>query len=105
MGFLAPAFLLGLLALAVPVLIHLVHRERRETKPFPSLRFLKRVPHRSVRRRRIRQWLLLSLRSAALALHALAFAEPVLESAGRARAVTGGAMARVVLVDRSYSMG
>jgi hypothetical protein len=105
MGFLAPAFLLGLLALAVPVLIHLVHRERRETKPFPSLMFLKRVPHRSVRRRRIRQWLLLSLRSAALALLALAFAEPVLESAGRARAVTGGAVARVVLVDRSYSMG
>jgi hypothetical protein len=105
MGFLAPAFLLGLLALAVPVLIHLVHRERRETKPFPSLMFLKRVPHRSVRRRRIRQWLLLALRSAALAFLALAFAEPVLESAGRARAVTGGAVARVVLVDRSYSMG
>ena len=105
MGFLAPAFLLGLLALAVPLLIHLVHRERRETKPFPSLMFLKRVPHRSVRRRRIRQWLLLSLRSAALALLALAFAEPVLKSAGRARAVTGGAVARVVLVDRSYSMG
>ncbi|MFI5170391.1 MAG: BatA domain-containing protein [Vicinamibacterales bacterium] len=105
MGFLAPAFLLGLLALAVPVLIHLVHRERRETKPFPSLMFLKRVPHRSVRRRRIRQWLLLALRSAALAFLALAFAEPVLESAGRARALTGGAVARVVLVDRSYSMG
>jgi hypothetical protein len=105
MGFLAPAFLLGLLALAVPVLIHMVHRERRETKPFPSLMFLKRVPHRSVRRRRIRQWLLLALRSAALAFLALAFAEPVLESAGRARAVTGGAVARVVLVDRSYSMG
>jgi hypothetical protein len=105
MGFLAPAFLLGLLAIAVPVLVHLAHRERRETRAFPSLMFLKRVPHRSVRRRRIRQWLLLALRGAALGLLALAFAEPVLQGAGRRRAVTGGAAARVVLVDRSYSMG
>ena len=105
MRFLAPAFLLGMLALAVPVLIHLAHRERRETKAFPSLMFLRRVPHRSVRRRRIRQWLLLSLRCAALALLAFAFAQPVLESRARARAASGGATARVVLVDRSYSMG
>ena len=105
MRFLAPAFLLGVLALAVPVLIHLAHRERRETKAFPSLMFLRRVPHRSVRRRRIRQWLLLSLRCAALALLAVAFAQPVIESANPVRAAAGGATARVVLVDRSYSMG
>lgn len=105
MGFLAPAFLLGLLALLVPVLLHLVHRERRETKAFPSLMFLRRVPHRSVRRRRIRQWLLLSLRCTALVLLAVAFAQPVLDSAARPGGAAGGAVARVVLVDRSYSMG
>jgi len=105
MGFLAPAFLFGLLALSVPVLIHLVHRERRQTKAFPSLMFLRRVPHRSVRRRKIRQWLLLTLRCAALALLAVAFAQPVLRSASRPTAVGGGATARVVLLDRSYSMG
>jgi hypothetical protein len=58
-----------------------------------------------VRRRRIRQWLLLSLRCAALALLAFAFARPVLDNASRVRAASGGAAARVVLVDRSYSMG
>jgi hypothetical protein len=67
--------------------------------------FLRRVPHRSVRRRRIRQWLLLGLRCAALALLALAFAQPVLERANPLRAASGGATARVVLIDRSYSMG
>jgi hypothetical protein len=105
MAFLAPAFLLGLLALSVPVLLHLVHRERRQTKVFPSLMFLRRVPHRSVRRRRIRQWLLLTLRCAALALLAVAFAQPVLKSADRPVSAVGGATARVILVDRSYSMG
>ena len=105
MGFLAPAFLLGLLALSVPVLIHLVHRERRQTLVFPSLMFLRRVPHRSVRRRRIRQWLLLALRCAALALLAVAFAHPVLRGNDRAAPAAGGARATVVLVDRSYSMG
>jgi hypothetical protein len=105
MGFLTPAFLLGLLALSVPVLLHLVHRERRQMMVFPSLMFLRRVPHRSVRRRRIRRWLLLALRCAGLALLAVAFAHPVLKGATRAAAAAGGPTARVVLVDRSYSMG
>ena len=104
MGFLAPAFLLGLLALSVPVLLHLVQRERRHTRVFPSLMFLRRVPHHSVRRRRIHHWLLLALRCGGLALLAVAFAQPVLRGNERARPLVDGATARVVLVDRSYSM-
>jgi hypothetical protein len=106
MGFLAPAFLLGLLALAVPVALHLVRRERRQTVPFPSLMFLRRVPLRSVRRQKIRHWLLLAVRCAALALLALAFARPVFDAGPVSASAPGvGATARVVLVDRSYSMG
>jgi hypothetical protein len=104
-GFLTPAFLVGLLAIAVPVLVHLVHRERRQTMAFPSLMFLRRVPHRSVRRRRVRHWLLLALRSAGVALLAFAFARPVLTGGETAGAPAGGSTARVVLVDRSWSMG
>ncbi len=105
LGFLAPAFLLGLAALAVPVAIHLVHRQRARTLDFPSLMFLQRVPFPSVRRRRIRDWVLLALRCLALALLVAAFARPFLRrSAGGAGA---GREARevVILLDRSYSMG
>ena len=37
MSFLSPLFLLGLATLAIPVLIHLIQREKKQIMPFPSL--------------------------------------------------------------------
>ena len=53
MSFLTPAFLVGISALAIPVLIHLIQRERKRVVVFPSLMFLRRIPYQSVRRRAI----------------------------------------------------
>ncbi len=78
MGFLTPLFLAGLAGLAVPVIIHLIQRERKTVVEFPSLMFLRRIPYQSVRRRNIRNWPLLLLRLAALALIVAAFARPFL---------------------------
>jgi hypothetical protein len=103
-SFLTPLFLLGLAALAVPVLIHLTQRERKSVVEFPSLMFLRKIPYESVQRRRIRDWLLLALRLAAIALIVTAFARPFLRGSGLA-AAPGGARDIVVLLDRSYSMG
>ncbi|MGH7542194.1 MAG: BatA domain-containing protein, partial [Gemmatimonadota bacterium] len=47
MSFLAPAFLAGLVLLAVPILVHLTQRQRSEVHAFPSLMFLRRVPFRT----------------------------------------------------------
>src|SRR4029078_11331161 len=104
MNFLAPAFLPGLAAIAVPVLIHLINRERKVVVEFPSLMFLQRIPYRSVRRKKIRHLLLLILRCLALALLAAAFARPFFE---KRQAVIGdkGAREVVILLDRSSSMG
>jgi hypothetical protein len=104
MTFLTPLFLLGLAGLAIPVILHLIQRERKNVVQFPSLMFLRRIPYQSVRRRRIRNWLLLFMRLAALALIVLAFARPFLR---RAEIAVGASGARevVVLLDRSYSMG
>ena len=44
MGFLLPLFLAGLAALAVPVAIHLIQREKNTVVAFPSLMFVRRVP-------------------------------------------------------------
>jgi len=104
MSFLAPLFLLGLAALAIPVLVHLTQRERKSVIEFPSLMFLKKIPYESVQKRRIRDWLLLALRLAALALIVSAFARPFLRGSDVA-AAPGGARDIVVLLDRSYSMG
>ena len=105
MSFLTPLFLLGLATLAVPVIIHLIQRERKNVVQFPSLMFLRRIPYQSVRRRRIRNWPLLLLRLAALALIVAAFARPFLRRDTLSAAAAGGAREVVVLIDRSYSMG
>ncbi len=104
MGLLAPLFLLGLAAVAVPVIIHMRLRHRSQVVAFPSLMFISRAPYRSVRRRRLRDLLLLALRCLALALLAVAFARPLFQG----DAAVGAAQANrltVVLLDNSFSMG
>jgi hypothetical protein len=105
MAFLTPAFLLGLGAIAIPVLIHLIQREKKRVIEFPSLMFVRRIPYQSVRRRRIRHWALLLLRVAAIALIVAAFARPFMRQGAVAAAAVGGAREIVVLLDQSASMG
>ena len=104
--FLAPLFLAAAAAIAIPIIIHLRRREQRTTLPFPSLMFLRKVPHRSTSRRQIHQWPLLLLRILALVLIAAAFARPLLDR--ETPLVAAGmdpARELVILIDRSYSMG
>jgi hypothetical protein len=103
-SFLAPLFFAALAGLAIPVLLHLTQREKKQIVRFPSLMFVRRIPYQSVRRRKIQHWFLLMVRMAALAMIILAFARPLIDSGN---VPTGGANARevVVLVDTSYSMG
>ena len=101
MSFVAPLFLAGLAALALPWLLHRFSDERPEVRPFPSDRFLEAVPPPVSRTRRLRHRALLALRVAALALLCLLFAGPLLE-----RLPIGGARAelRLLAIDASWSM-
>jgi hypothetical protein len=105
MAFLSPLFLVGLGAIAIPVLIHLIQRERKRVVQFPSLMFVRRIPYQSVRRRRIRHWLLLAIRAAAIACIVAAFARPFFRQSAIAAAAAGGSREIVVLLDQSASMG
>ncbi|TVP58831.1 MAG: VWA domain-containing protein [Gemmatimonadales bacterium] len=78
MAFLAPLLLLAALALAVPLLVHLLRREDPRTRSFPALRYLARTVEARSRTLRIQQLLLLVLRLAAVALLVLAAARLVL---------------------------
>ena len=98
MTFLFPAFLLGGLAAAVPILLHFFARDRAPRLPFSDVRFLERVFVRRDRRRRLRELLLLVLRVAALLFLAVAFARPFLDAAGDVQRLT------VVAMDRSLSL-
>ncbi|HTL04180.1 MAG TPA: BatA and WFA domain-containing protein [Gemmatimonadales bacterium] len=104
MSLLVPAFLAGLAALLVPLLIHLRQREWERPRRFPSLMFLRRIPIRTARRRRITDWLLLLLRAGVFALLVAAFARPFFHRAATT-ATAAPARAVVLLLDRSMSMG
>ncbi len=104
MGFLTPLFLIGLAGLAIPVLIHLTRQEKGKPLRFPSLMFLSRIPFEETSKRRIRHWVLLTIRLAALALLVAAFARPFVRGGALASVGGPGPEEVVILLDRSYSM-
>ncbi len=102
MSFLAPLFLAGAAAIALPILFHLIRRTSREKVTFSSLMFLTSSPPRVTRKSRLENILLLLLRCAVLALLATAFARPFLRHV--TSAPTGNAKRIILLVDTSASM-
>jgi hypothetical protein len=104
MNFLAPLFLLGTLAVTLPVIFHLMRRRSREKIPFSSLMFLSPTPPRVTRRSHLEHILLLILRCLVLCLLALGFARPFFQQAA-SKIQTGHPGKRLlVLVDTSASM-
>jgi hypothetical protein len=98
MNFLFPAFLLGGLAIAVPIVLHFLRRDVAPPVPFTAVRLLRKSPVARSKRRRLRDLLLLAARVVALLLLAAAFARPYVAGAAR------GSTLRIVAIDRSYSM-
>jgi von Willebrand factor type A domain/Aerotolerance regulator N-terminal/Beta-galactosidase trimerisation domain len=103
MSFLNPLFWFGVAALAAPILVHLVRRTRARRVEFPALLFVRQVPQRTIRRRTLRNLLLLILRCLAILLIVLAFTRPFFSGRGAAK-VSNSAAASVILLDSSLSM-
>ena len=102
MGFLAPWFLAGLAAVGLPIWLHLLKQHKTTPLPFSSLMFFERRTQSSIKHRRLRYLLLFALRTALVALLALAFARPFVNSATVASA--GGGKLLVLAIDNSFSM-
>jgi hypothetical protein len=92
-------FLAATAAVAVPILIHLLLRPRARRVDIGSVRFLHRALRDSTRRKKVRRWLLLALRAAAVLLLALLFARPYLSGHG----ADGRDREVILLVDQSAS--
>jgi VWA domain-containing protein/aerotolerance regulator-like protein/putative glutamine amidotransferase len=103
MWFLNPLFWLGIAAVAAPILVHLVRRTRARKIEFPALVFVRQVPQRTIRRRTLRNLILLLLRCLAILLIVLAFTRPFFTSRSAANE-TNSDGATVILVDSSLSM-
>ena len=79
MTFLNPFILFGLLAAGIPILLHLLNLRKLRTIEFSTLSFLKELQRTKIRRIKIRQWLLLLLRTLLVICIVMAFARPTLK--------------------------
>ena len=103
MGFLNPFLLVGLAAAAIPIAVHLFNFRRPERVDFSTLRFVREIEATAMRRVRIRQWLLLALRTLAILCLVLAFARPT-RTADAGVFEEGAAQSLVLVLDNSRSM-
>jgi hypothetical protein len=102
MGFLTPLFLGGLLAVGLPVWLHLLRKHKTTPTPFSSLMFFERREQSSIKHRRLRYLLLFALRTLLVILIALAFAQPYIQQ--KLLPVTRANRITVLAIDNSLSM-
>lgn len=102
MTFLHPLALVGLVAAAIPALLHLLERQLPPEAEFPPVRYLTEAERRSARRLRLRHLLLLILRTALIAVVVLAAAGPLVP-AGAGPAAVHAPTALAVILDNSPS--
>lgn len=102
-AWLHPAALVGLLAVALPVVVHLLRRERARRVIVPTLRFVRASERSAVRPRTPSDPWLLLLRIAIVVCAALAAARPLLLTDAR-HAGWSDHVARAVVVDTSSSV-
>jgi len=112
MSFQNKAILIGLIALAIPILIHLLNRRRYDVIDWAAMQFLQ-ISRRTRRKVAFEQWLLLLTRLGLVALLVFALADPVLKLDKIANLPGGERLARwagqtnrdiVLVIDGSYSM-
>jgi hypothetical protein len=104
MNFLAPLFLLGATAIALPVILHLIRRSSRERIPFSSLMFLLPTPPRVTRRSKLENVLLLIFRCIVISLLAFAFARPFFSKPMSPDPGARAGQKLLILLDASASM-
>ncbi|MDH4069350.1 MAG: BatA domain-containing protein [Ignavibacteria bacterium] len=104
MTFLNPLFLFGLAAAALPLLIHLLNLRKLKVIDFSSLQFLKELQRTRIRRVKVKQILLLIIRTLLVIFIVLAFARPALQGNMAGFAGSAARSAMVILLDDSPSM-
>ena len=95
---------IGAAAIALPIAVHFLTRPRPRRMSLPTVRFIRSAVEQRRARHRLRDWLLLALRSLAVILLACAFARPLLGRQPLISARDGANATRVVIVDVSQSM-
>jgi hypothetical protein len=102
MQFLFPWFLAALIALAIPIIIHLFNFRRFKTVYFSNVKFLKEVKEETASRSKLKHLLVLAARMFALAFLVFAFAQPFIPNKNNQFAA--GKKNVSIYIDNSFSM-
>ena len=102
---LAPLFAVaGAIGASIPIILHLLNRERARQLIFSTVRFIQMSHQTNVRRHKLKRLLLLLMRILMLALLGFAFARPFFADSFVVTQKTGGKRNTVIILDTSYSM-
>src|SRR5262245_29288728 len=104
MGFLAPALLLGLVALAIPPIVHLLNRRRFDIVDWGAMQFLQ-LSERTRKKISLEQILLMLLRMGLILILVLGVASPWAKMPWLAKIAPRPNRDVVVVLDGSFSMG
>ena len=104
MTFLSPSILWGLLAITIPIIIHLISLRHTRDAEFSSLRFIKSLKHETIQHLRIKQWLLVLLRMIAILCLILMFSRPLMTGALTGKLAGYVESIAVIVIDNSASM-
>lgn len=102
MNFLFPQFLFGLLAVSIPIIIHLFNFQRPRKVLFTNVKFLKSIKETTSSRLKLKHILILISRICFIIFLVLTFAQPFIESKN-ASSMRGDQFVSVYL-DNSFSM-
>ena len=98
----SPLFLIGLLAIAIPIAVHLFNFRRYKKIYFSNVDRLEQLQTETRRQSTLRQLLILAARILAIAFLVLAFARPVIPSSGTT--LRTGSNDVSIFIDNSFSM-
>ncbi len=102
MKFVYPAFLFALIALAIPIIIHLFNFRKFKKVAFSNVAFLKEIKQESKSKSRLKEWLILLSRLLAITFLVFAFAQPYIPVSSTQK--LGGEKAVSIYLDNSFSM-
>lgn len=103
MSFLNPLFLIALVSVGIPLLIYMLNLRKPKRIRFSTLAFFESLKSTSLKKIKIKRWLLMSIRMLAVAAMALALAHPFLPS-GTGVMASGEPAVIGIIVDNSPSM-
>ncbi len=101
MNFLFPTFLIGLAAIAIPIIIHLFNFRKYKKVYFTNVQFLKELKQESDSKSKLKEWLILAMRILAISCLVFAFAQPFIP--GKVKTIQGE-KAISIYIDNSFSM-